>query len=85
MILQNVYVLVFPQFLFLIQAFSAGYTPLRTYHNADKDTTIAIKRALDSAKGTTYTLNETKLTKSWADATLFSAGIRYPEIVSPIV
>ncbi|KAL3432662.1 hypothetical protein BDV09DRAFT_205803 [Aspergillus tetrazonus] len=75
MILQNVYVLVFLQFLFLIQAFSAGYTPLRMYHNADKDTTIAIKRALDSAKGTTYTLNETKLTKSWADATLFSAGI----------
>ncbi|KAL4757095.1 uncharacterized protein BDW70DRAFT_118579 [Aspergillus foveolatus] len=75
MILQNVYVLAFLQFLFLIQAFSAGYTPLRTYHNADKDTTIAIKRALDSAKGITYTLNETKLTKSWADATLFSVGI----------
>ncbi|CBF75982.1 hypothetical protein AN3520.2 [Aspergillus nidulans FGSC A4] len=75
MILQHVYVLAFLQFLFLIQASSAGYTPLQTYHNADKDTTIAIKRALDSAKGTTYTLNETKLTKSWADATLFSAGI----------
>ncbi|KAL4738950.1 hypothetical protein BDV11DRAFT_188753 [Aspergillus similis] len=75
MMLKNIHVLVFLQFLCVVQVFSAGYTPLRTYHNAEKDTTIAIKRALDSAKGTTYTLNETKLTKSWADATLFSVGI----------
>ncbi|KAL4982731.1 hypothetical protein BDW68DRAFT_182260 [Aspergillus falconensis] len=74
MALQNIYVLVF-QFLCLVQAISAGYAPLRTYHNADKETTIAIRRALDSAKGTTYTLNETSLTKSWADATLFSVGM----------
>ncbi|KAL6231859.1 hypothetical protein BDW75DRAFT_31309 [Aspergillus navahoensis] len=75
MTLQSIYVLISLQFLCLVQAFSAGYAPLRTYHNADKDTTIAIKRALDSAKGTTYTLNETGLTKSWADATLFSVGV----------
>ncbi|KAL4995585.1 hypothetical protein BDV10DRAFT_202878 [Aspergillus recurvatus] len=75
MTVRNISLLVFLQFLCLVQAFSAGYAPLRTYHNADKDTTIAIKRALDSAKGTTYTLNETGLTKSWADATLFSVGM----------
>ncbi|KAL4971541.1 hypothetical protein BDW66DRAFT_155563 [Aspergillus desertorum] len=74
MTLESFYVLVFLHFLCLVQAFSSGYAPLRTYHNADRDTTIAIKRALNSAKGTTYTLNETRLTKSWADATLFEVG-----------
>ncbi|KAL2866222.1 uncharacterized protein BJX67DRAFT_141728 [Aspergillus lucknowensis] len=53
---------------------SAGYVPVRTLHNADEDTTVAIKRALHDARGETYTLNRTELTKSWADATLFSIG-----------
>ncbi|KAL4795050.1 hypothetical protein BDV19DRAFT_363980 [Aspergillus venezuelensis] len=75
MTLRITYLFAWLQFLCLVKAFSAGHAPLRTYHNADKDTTVAIKRALDSAKGTTYTLNETRLTKSWADATLFSVGL----------
>jgi hypothetical protein len=53
-----------------------GSPPLRTVRAAD-DTTVAIKRALNSAAGTTYTLNQTSLTKSWADATLFSLGLGY--------
>ncbi|KAL2823431.1 hypothetical protein BDW59DRAFT_148614 [Aspergillus cavernicola] len=68
------YVLACLQFLYVVQALSLGYAPLRTHHNADVDTTIAIKRALHAARGTTHTTNRTYLTKSWADATLFSIG-----------
>ncbi|KAL4870408.1 hypothetical protein BDV12DRAFT_195348 [Aspergillus spectabilis] len=74
MMLQSVYLLICLQFLGVAQAFSAGYAPVRTIHNADEDTTIAIKRALHEARGETYTLDRTDLTKSWADATLFSIG-----------
>ncbi|CEL01837.1 hypothetical protein ASPCAL01414 [Aspergillus calidoustus] len=55
-------------------ASAVGDPPLRTVRAAD-DTAVAVKRALNSAAGTTYTLNQTHLTKSWADATLFSLGI----------
>jgi hypothetical protein len=57
-------------------ASAVGYPPLQTVRAAD-DTAVAVKRALNSAAGTTYTLNQTHLTKSWADATLFSLGIGY--------
>ncbi|KAL3492433.1 hypothetical protein BJX62DRAFT_250635 [Aspergillus germanicus] len=57
-----------------VAASGVGSPPLRTVRAAD-DTTVAIKRALNSAAGTTYTLNQTYLTKSWADATLFSLGL----------
>ncbi|KAJ0425217.1 hypothetical protein BJY00DRAFT_274984 [Aspergillus carlsbadensis] len=57
-----------------VSASAVGSPPLRTVRAAD-DTTVAIKRALNDAAGTTYTLNRTHLTKSWADATLFSLGL----------
>ncbi|KAL2784450.1 hypothetical protein BJX66DRAFT_344015 [Aspergillus keveii] len=62
------------QLLGAVSASVVGSPPLRTVRAAD-DTTVAIKRALNSAAGTTYTLNQTSLTKSWADATLFSLGL----------
>ncbi|KAL4861380.1 hypothetical protein BDV12DRAFT_208054 [Aspergillus spectabilis] len=74
MMIQSVYLLICLQFLGVAQAFSAGYAPVRTLHNADEDTTVAIKRALHDARGETYTLDRTDLTKSWADATLYSTG-----------
>ncbi|KAL3455034.1 hypothetical protein BJX64DRAFT_91251 [Aspergillus heterothallicus] len=60
-----------------VHASSVGYphAPLRTVREADAESSIAIKRALNSAAGTTYTFNQTSLTKSWADATLFSLGV----------
>ncbi|KAL3473666.1 hypothetical protein BJX99DRAFT_192525 [Aspergillus californicus] len=71
---RTLYALACLQFLNVVQALSPAYAPLRTHHNADEDTTIAIKRALHAARGTTHTTNRTYLTASWADATLFSIG-----------
>ncbi|KAL2826929.1 hypothetical protein BJY01DRAFT_141351 [Aspergillus pseudoustus] len=74
---RGIFLLVCLQILSVVCASSVGYgqPPLRTVRGADGDTTLAIKRALNSAMGTTYTLNQTNLTKSWADATLFSVGV----------
>ncbi|PYH93328.1 hypothetical protein BO71DRAFT_399804 [Aspergillus ellipticus CBS 707.79] len=69
-----IYALVLLPLFPLIQGFSAEYTPLRTYQDADRGTTLAVKRALLAARGTTYSTNSTALTKSWNDATLFSIG-----------
>ncbi|KAL5342218.1 hypothetical protein BJX70DRAFT_338641 [Aspergillus crustosus] len=74
MILQTFYLLLCLQFRGVAQAFSAGHAPMRAIHNAGEDTTVAIKRALHDARGETYTLNQTTLRKSWADATLFYIG-----------
>ncbi|KAL2820105.1 hypothetical protein BJX63DRAFT_338548 [Aspergillus granulosus] len=63
------------QLLSAVLASSVEYAPLQTLRKTSKGDTVAIKRALNSAAGTTYTLNQTTLTKSWADATLFSIGV----------
>ncbi|GKZ26426.1 hypothetical protein AbraIFM66951_004930 [Aspergillus brasiliensis] len=69
--------------LSIVHAFSGEYAPLQSHHNADKDTTIAIRRALLEARGTTYTINQTALTKSWANATIFSIGASTKKTVGP--
>ncbi|RAL10251.1 uncharacterized protein BO97DRAFT_373178 [Aspergillus homomorphus CBS 101889] len=63
------------QFFCIVQVVSAGYASLRSnHHGTDQDTTIAVKQALRAVGGTTYKTNETVLTKSLVDTTLFSIG-----------
>ncbi|GFN13543.1 hypothetical protein AtubIFM55763_011702 [Aspergillus tubingensis] len=74
MIAKSICGLICLQFLYIVRALGEKYAPLQAHTNADKDATIAIRRALHEARGTTYSMNQTLLTKSWANATIFSIG-----------
>ncbi|RAH43180.1 uncharacterized protein BO95DRAFT_419219 [Aspergillus brunneoviolaceus CBS 621.78] len=61
------------RFFCIVHAVSTGYSSVGpNHHGPDPDTAIAVKQALRAVGGTTYRLNETALTKSLVDATLFS-------------
>ncbi|OJJ97428.1 hypothetical protein ASPACDRAFT_32248 [Aspergillus aculeatus ATCC 16872] len=67
------YVLACLQFFCIVHAVTTGYSSVRpNHHGPDQDTAIAVKQALRAVGGTTYKTNETNLTKSLVDATLFS-------------
>lgn len=75
--IKSICVLICLQILCIVRASNGEYAPLQAYNNADKDTTIAIRRALHEARGKTYSMNQTALTKSWENATIFSIEARY--------
>ncbi|GLA46269.1 hypothetical protein AnigIFM63604_009741 [Aspergillus niger] len=72
MMIKSICVVICLQILCIVRASNGEYAPLQAYNNADKDTTIAIRRALHEARGKTYSMNQTALTKSWENATIFS-------------
>ncbi|QKX58068.1 uncharacterized protein TRUGW13939_05189 [Talaromyces rugulosus] len=74
MLLFSIFALCWASLFPAVAAAAVGDVALHT-RDGDADTVDAVAKALRAARDSTYSMNQTSLAKSWANATLFSAGI----------